>query len=90
MPLCAISSASVVGLLLASYLSARGLRKATRVPAIGKHFFAVTAENTLEKDQITLLKSLRSVHGFVRRTEEAGFPVVHSRVSVHCRPAARK
>jgi len=72
MPLCAISSAAVVGLLLSSWLSARGLRKATRVPAIGKHFFAVTAENTLEKDQITLLKSLRGVHGFVRRTEEAG------------------
>ena len=72
MPLCAISSTSMVGLLLASYLSARGLRKATRVPAIGKHFFAVTGENTLEKDQITLLKSLRSVRGFVRRTEEAG------------------
>ena len=72
MPLCALSSFSVVGLLLASYLSARGLRKATRVPAIGKHFFAVTGENTLEKDQITLLKSLRSVRGFVRRAEEAG------------------
>ena len=72
MPLCAISSASIVGLMLASLLSARGLRKATRVPAIGKHFFAVTGENTLEKDQITLLKSLRSVRGFVHRTEEAG------------------
>ena len=72
MPLCAISSSVIVGLLLASHLSARGLRKATRVPAIGKHFFAVTGENTLEKDQITLLKSIRSVHGFVRRTEEAG------------------
>ena len=71
-PLCAISSASIVGLMLASLLSARGLRKATRVPAIGKHFFAVTGENTLEKDQITLLKSLRSVRGFVHRTEEAG------------------
>ncbi|MBQ7692990.1 MAG: hypothetical protein IJT29_05195 [Oscillospiraceae bacterium] len=72
MPLCAISSASVLGLLLAAYLSARGLRKATRVPAIGKHFFAVTGENTLEKGEITLLKSLRSARGFVRRAEEAG------------------
>ncbi len=72
MPLCAISSMAVVGLLLSSYLSARGLRKATRVPAIGKTFFAVTGENTLEADQITLLKSRRSVNGFVRRTEEAG------------------
>ncbi len=72
MPLCAISAASVLGLLLAAYLSARGLRKATRVPAIGKHFFAVTGENTLEKGEITLLKSLRSARGFVRRAEEAG------------------
>ncbi len=72
MPLCAISSASVVGLLLAAYLSARGLRKATRVPAIGKHFFAVTGENTLEANEVTLLKSMRSASGFVRRTEEAG------------------
>lgn len=72
MPLCAISSASVLGLLLAAYLSARGLRKATRVPAIGKHFFAVTGENTLEEGEITLLKSLRSARGFVRRAEEAG------------------
>ena len=72
MPLCAISSASVVGLLLASYLSARGLRKATRVPAIGKHFYAVTGEAKLEPGEITLLKSLRSVKGFVRRAEEAG------------------
>ena len=72
MPLCAVSSASVVGLLLASYLSAKGLRKATRVPAIGKNFFAVTGENTLEPGEITLLKSRRGASGFVRRTEEAG------------------
>ncbi len=72
MPLCAVSSASIVGLLLAACLSARGLRKATRVPAIGKHFFAVTGETKLEPGEITLLKSVRSVKGFVRRTEEAG------------------
>ena len=72
MPLCAISSASIVGLLLGAYLSARGLRKATRVPAIGRHFYAVTGEAKLEPGEITLLKSLRSVKGFVRRTEEAG------------------
>ena len=72
MPLCAISSASIVGLLLGAYLSARGLRKATRVPAIGKHFYAVTGEAKLEPGEITLLKSLRPVKGFVRRAEEAG------------------
>ena len=72
MPLCAISSASVVGLLLAAYLSAKGLRKAIRVPAIGKHFYAVTAEEKLAPGEITLLKSLRSAAGFVHRAEEAG------------------
>ena len=72
MPLCAVSSASVVGLLLAAHLSARGLRKAIRVPAIGKHFYAVTAEEKLAPGEITLLKSLRSAKGFVHRAEEAG------------------
>ena len=72
MPLCAISSASMVGLLLAATLSAKGLRKAIRVPAIGKHFYAVTAEEKLAPGEITLLKSLRSAKGFVHRAEEAG------------------
>ncbi len=71
MPLCALSSASVVGLLLASFLHARGLRKATRVPAIGKRFFAVTAEEKLKPGEITLLKSRHPAKGFVRRAEEA-------------------
>ena len=72
MPLCAVSSGSIVGLLLAATLSARGLRKAIRVPAIGKHFYAVTAEEKLAQGEITLLKSLRSARGFVHRAEEAG------------------
>ncbi len=71
MPLCAISSASVVGLLLAAFLNARGMRKALRVPAIGKRFYAVTGELKLKAKELTLLKSLRSCNGFVRRSEEA-------------------
>ncbi len=71
MPLCAISSASVVGLLLAAFLNARGMRKALRVPAIGKRFYAVTGELKLKSKELTLLKSLRSYNGFVRRSEEA-------------------
>jgi len=71
MPLCAISSASVVGLLLAAFLNARGMRKALRVPAIGKRFYAVTGELKLKAKELTLLKSLRSYNGFVRRSEEA-------------------
>lgn len=71
MPLCAISSCSVVGLLLSSFLNTRGLRKSLRVPAIGKHFYAVTGELKLKAKELSLLKSLRSCSGFVRRSEEA-------------------
>lgn len=71
MPLCALSSLALFGAALSSSLSARGLRKATRVPAIGKHFYAVTGEIKFKDKQLTLLKSLRSATGFVRRAEEA-------------------
>ena len=70
-PFCLLSSLGLLGVLYASLLSARGLRKALRVPAIGKKTYSVTAEKELKGDSITLLKSLRPVSGFVRRTEEA-------------------
>lgn len=70
-PLCAVSSLSLIGVLLASSLSTRGIRKAFRVPSIGKNFYSVTGEAKLRRDEITLLKSSRSARGFVRRTEEA-------------------
>ena len=72
MPLCAISSLSVVGLLLAASLSTRGLRKAMRVPAIGKRFYTVTSELSDKTKELSLLKSMKSIKGFVHRTEEAG------------------
>lgn len=71
MPLCVLSSLSLLGVQFASLLSARGLRKALRVPAIGKSIYAVTGENALKDMGITLLKSVRPLDGFVRRTEEA-------------------
>ena len=71
MPLCALSSLSVVGLLLASFFSVKGLRKAMRVPTIGRNFYSVTGEIKTEKRELTLLKSQRSAAGFVRRAEEA-------------------
>ena len=70
-PLCLISSFSLIGILYSSYLSARGLRKSLRVPAIGKRAYSVTAESNLTERSITLIKSLRPVTGFVRRSEEA-------------------
>lgn len=70
-PLCAVSSLSLLGLLLSSSLSTKGIRKALRVPAIGKNFYSVTGETKLRKDELTLLKSQRPAKGFVRRIEEA-------------------
>ncbi len=71
MPLCLISSLSFLGVLMSSLASARGLRKALRVPAIGKRCYAVTAEPDVKGRGLTLLKSMRPPKGFVRRTEEA-------------------
>ena len=70
-PLCAVSSLSLLGMLLSSSLSTKGIRKALRVPAIGKNFYSVTGETKLRKDELTLLKSQRPAKGFVRRIEEA-------------------
>lgn len=70
MPLCALSALSLYGVALSSAYSTRALRKAIRVPAIGKHSYAVTGEIKFKDKQLTLLKSLRSAKGFVRRAEE--------------------
>lgn len=70
-PLCAISSLSLVGVMLSTYLTVRSFRKAMRVPAIAKRTYAVVGENDLTGKEITLLKTSRSSAGFVRRCEEA-------------------
>lgn len=71
-PLCLFSSLALMGILLSSLLSARALRKSTRVPAIGKRVYCVTAEEGVRGGgDLTLLKSVRPTAGFVRRAEEA-------------------
>ena len=70
-PFCAVSSFSLFGVMLSSLLSARGIRKSLRVPAIGKKVYAVTSETNITDRDVTLLKSARPVIGFVRRMEEA-------------------
>ena len=71
-PLCLFSSLALMGILFSSLLSARALRKAIRVPAIGKRVYCVTAEEGVRGGrELTLLKSVRPVTGFVRRSEEA-------------------
>ena len=71
MPLCAVSSLSLLGILFSSLLSARALRKSLRVPAIGKQAYTVTAEANITEKEKTILKSDRPILGFLRRLEEA-------------------
>lgn len=70
-PLCVLSSMSLVGVLAASLLSARGLRKSLRVPAIAKNVYSVSGQNGLRQDGMTLVKEPCNAKGFVRRSEEA-------------------
>ncbi len=72
MPLCLLSSLSLMGVLYSSLLAARGLRKSLRVPSIAKRCYSVTGEVGLKGKGLTLLKTDRPITGFVRRTEEAG------------------
>ena len=69
--LCLISSLSLAGEMFAAVLHARAMRKALRVPAIGKRCFAVTGETDSDTGDITILKSVRPPMGFVRRSEQS-------------------
>lgn len=69
--LCLISSFALCGEMFAAVLHARAMRKALRVPAIGKRCFAVTGENDSRTGDVTILKSVRPPLGFVRRCEQA-------------------
>lgn len=69
--LCLISSLALTGEMFAAVLHARAMRKALRVPAIGKRCFAVTGETDNRTGDITILKSVRPALGFVRRSEQS-------------------
>ncbi len=71
LPLCLISSLSLTGILISALFHAKGMRKALRVPAIAKTFYAVTGVAGIKGPGITLLKSPRSASGFLHRSEEA-------------------
>lgn len=70
-PLCVLSSLSLLGLLFSTLLHARGMRKALRVPGIAKRIYTITGETEVRGRDVTLLKSVRPYTGFVRRCEEA-------------------
>lgn len=71
LPLCVVSSLSLIGIMLSSLLSIRALRKSLRVPTIAKRIYSIVGDNSVSAEDITLLKTARPATGFVRRCEEA-------------------
>ncbi len=71
LPLCAVSSLSLVGVMLSALLGIRALRKSLRVPMIAKRIYSIVGDNSVNAGDVTLLKTSRPATGFVRRCEEA-------------------
>lgn len=72
LPFCVIPSLTISFTLLGCILNARSCRIVFNTAASSRRPFTLTAEASLSGGDITLLKSLRSTDGFVRRTEEDG------------------
>lgn len=70
-PLCALSSLSLFGVMLSSYLSARALYLSARVPQISKNPNTIICSGGISGDGTTLLRTERTATGFIRRCEEA-------------------
>ena len=70
-PLCLLSSLSLVGVLISALFHAKGMRKAIRVPAIAKSSYSVTGKKGVKGSGVTLIKTARPAAGFVHRSEES-------------------
>ena len=72
LPFCVIPALTISFTLLGCVLNARSNRIVFNTAASARRPFTLTAEAALSGGDITLLKSLRTTDGFVRRTEEDG------------------
>ena len=72
LPFCVIPALTISFTLLSCVLNARSNRIVFNTAASARRPFTLTAEAALSGGDITLLKSLRTTDGFVRRTEEDG------------------
>ncbi|MDO4983092.1 MAG: hypothetical protein Q4E35_06005 [Eubacteriales bacterium] len=89
LPLCAASTLCLMGTMLSSYLTVRSFRKTLRVPTIAKSIYSVVGQNDLTGKELTLVKTSRTVTGFVRRLEEASpDETIYERLSPFILPAA--
>lgn len=72
LPFCVIPALTISFTLLGCVLNARSNRIVFNTAASSRRPFTLTAEAALSGGDITLLKSMRTADGFVRRTEEDG------------------
>ncbi|MGM9592347.1 MAG: hypothetical protein ACI3VK_06510 [Oscillospiraceae bacterium] len=72
LPFCAVPALTISFTLLGCVLNARSNRIVFNTAASTRRPYTLTAEAALSGGDITLLKSLRTTDGFVRRTEEDG------------------
>ena len=72
LPFCVIPALTISFTLLGCVLNARSNRIVFNTAASSRRPFTLTAEAALSGGDITLLKSMSTADGFVRRTEEDG------------------
>ena len=70
LPFCAVSALSMACALLSSRLRCRGLARSFRAAASAAEPWSVTAEEGVLENNAVLIKSRRSIRGFVRRSQE--------------------
>ncbi|MBR1496938.1 MAG: hypothetical protein IJ617_04875, partial [Oscillospiraceae bacterium] len=71
LPYCAVSAASMTGLLWGAYFNCRAGRGVCRVLSSGKSAYSVCSDTALSPGEITLFKLRRNATGFIARSEEA-------------------
>lgn len=71
LPFCAVSAISLTLCIWGAYYTCRGFKTGFRVLTSSKRLYTVTGESGITGDGVALLKSRRSVYGFIRRSEEA-------------------
>lgn len=72
LPFCAVPALTISFSLLGSLLNCRSSRIVFNTVSSSRKPYTVTAETSVTGDGVTILKSLMTTKGFVRRTEEAG------------------
>ena len=73
-PFCAVSALTLTCCIWGGSLTCRGYRSGFKLLAMSKNLSVLTGESGVTSSGVALLKSKRSVKGFISRSEEADLP----------------